>query len=229
MSRGWAFVARQIERERLCLVSSVQHSTSMLTLLLKTLKVMGIIQHVIVDLDDELYDGLHDSLWHSSEKLCFVFYSDNSNVQRIHELYTLYKNKYILLVVTRYLTSVPVVLLPLVPCMLWEMSYFISVPFVANYCPMIKRFMDDHRMALLYQGPIFCSSSFNLCCPLNLPGINERLFTFSIHELFTPSQRRFRKKRTSVMVIQRAVKEWLYRPEVCLGQKIVYRLNCCQK
>lgn len=223
MARGWAFVARQVEKERLCLISSVRYSSIMLTYLIKTLKVMGIIQHVVVDLDDGLYDMLHDS----ATKRCLVFNCDNSNVQRIYELYTLYKNKYIVVVVTRYLTSVPGVLLRLVPCILWEMSYFVSVPFVANYCPMIKRFMDDNRMALLYQGPIFCSSATNICCALILPGINMR--HLNMHKLCTQSQRRFREKRNSVMVIQRAVKEWLYRPEVCLGLKIVYRLNCCQK
>lgn len=225
MLRGWGFVARHIEEERFCLISSHQNVETFMRNTVRTLRLINAVKDVIIA-DEHLNLESIQNL----NKPCVVLYN-NVYTQR-HVIWLLYKLLHIpqciVLLVSPFITAVPPSFLAIIPCILWEKSYFTSVPYIASRCPMINKFMEQDRMVLMQQGqsPVLCNGRRNVCCKLNL-----ELFEHEGHtlQLVIHMQRQFRAKRFYATVIQQAVKEWLYRPQTCLGQKIVYRLNCCQK
>lgn len=135
-----------------------------------------------------------------------------------------YEGKCLVLFMTSFLTAMPVEIMGLVPCLLWNMSYYVNIPYVALHSRLVNQCMQQKREALLHQGPILCDGVDNICCVLNL---FDRDLAFG--NIVVRMQRLYRFKVFCATVIQQAVKQWMYRPNACLGKKIVCRLYACTK
>lgn len=225
MLKGWGFVARHVARERFCLVSSALNAQAMLQSLIKTLQVLGCVRHIFLADDNFTVHLLKNVV-----KPCVVFYT-NGYTQR-HIIWTLCKlmdiPDCVILLVSSYVTAVPDFLLRNVACILWEMPYYTSVPFVAQTCPMINKFMHQRRRALLDIGPLLCIGHLNMCCTLDF-SMEHVIRDALIWQLVVGAQRKFRKRLEHAITIQRFAKDWLYRPNCNLGKHIVQRLTLkCQ-
>jgi hypothetical protein len=153
----------------------------------------------------------------AKQRPCVVLMGDVLSETEFHRLLTF--PKVMVIVYTQYIMSLPYVYLEALMVLLWNMSYRVDVPFVASRCRLVDYFMRQERLVLLTEGPIFLNGCRNICITIELnPWV-------PIGRIVTQLQRRFRRKKHCATVIQRRVKQWLYRPDVCLGQKIVTRLN----
>ena len=222
MSKGWAFVARHVARERICLLSSQSNVEDMLLKLIKTLKLLGIVENVIVVDDNVSFSAVCDK-----RKPCVVLDTASVYTQR-HSIWILYRLLYIpdsvVVLVSSFITAVPQSFLQFVPCLLWEKPYWVHLPHISGRCPIIKKLMEQERSAFLGGGHVLCIGRRNVCCKVDL-GNSEAL----VCQTVVKAQRRFRSKRLCAIVIQQAVKQWLYRPQSSLGKQIVERLtSSCQ-
>jgi len=219
LQRGWGFVARHIDQERFCVLSSAQNMDYLLQNTVQALLLKGVVDKVFIVGRDNM-----DVL--TCTRPCIVYYVDK-NPHSLLNMYNFFLDlqscNYIVLLVTPYMTAIPDLFQPLISCIIWDVSYYTNVPLIAMHCPMIKKFMLQGREALLKQGLILCNGQKNMCCCLDL----APLFYESEWErrIVIPLQRRFRVRRFCATLLQRAIKEWLYRPYASLGQKIVSRLD----
>ena len=219
--RGWKFAAEQVAKRRVCVIASSRHVTNIYGELVYTLKILGLAQDVVELIDKNL---VHlDTLVTSAHKPCVVI---NLNYCNLHmsEFLWLLDVGCIVLLVTPYVTLVPVEFLRFVPLLLWYMSYHVHVPYVAQHHSLVHKFMTQSRQALLYQGPILCDGVDNICLTLNL--FDHDL---AIGNIVTHMQRHFRKKREKATIIQQFIKRQLYFPGYFLGEQIVDRLKLSVK
>lgn len=221
MFKSWGFVARHIARERFCLLSSPHNSHSLQHNVIKTLKLLGFVNSVVIA--DELF--VPDSVTNMS-KPCVLFYM-NGNIQR-HIIWMLYKlfqiQNCIVFLVSQCVTLVPDFLLRNMTCILWDKPQHTSIEYVAQNCPMINKFFRQLRRALLDQGPVLCIGNKNICCTLDFE-VYTILKDVLFWQIIVGKQRQFRKNRVSAIVIQRAVKQWLYRPQSKWSHHIIQRLT----
>lgn len=231
-ARGWAFVARHIARERCCIVASPSNSESIVNNIIKSLQILGLIDQVL-----SVEDTYDIDRWQPPAKPCIVFQPTFDNVVWRNWL-PMYRNwcralehtssPCIVICVTSHITQVSSTILNTMPCILWDLSYFVDVPRIAERCNMINTFMTQERRALLKHGPILCVESNNMCCPLDID-MNTMICEALLRQLVVKAQLRFRARRLCATVIQQAVKQWLYRPQSSLGKNIVERLTVsCQ-
>jgi hypothetical protein len=225
MSKGWGFVARHVARERVCLLSSQANVEDMLMKLIKTLKLLSIVENVIV-----VDDNVSFSAVCNIEKPCVVLDTSCGYTQR-HSIWILYRLLYIpdcvVLLISSFITAVPESFLQFTPCLLWEKPYWVHLPYIARSSSIVKKFMEQERRAFCGDGHVFCIGRRNVCCKVELDDtcLTEAL----VSQRVVKAQRRFRSRRLCVIVIQQAVKQWLYRPQSTLGKQIVERLtSSCQ-
>jgi hypothetical protein len=224
MSKGWVFVARHVARERVCMLSSPTNVESMLTDLMTTLKLLGIIE-TVVTVDDNFSLSVVDSV----QRPCVVFNTQTVYTQR-HIIWLMYKLLYIpnciVLLITPFITAVPESFLQFIPCLLWNKPHWVNMPHIASKCPIIKKFTERECDAFEGKGHVLCIGRRNICCKVDLDAyLPEAL----VWQTVVAAQRRFRARRFYATVIQRFVKEWLYRPHSTLGKHIVERLTLsCQ-
>ena len=222
--RGWKFAAEQVAKRRVCVIASFassRHLTNIYHELVYTLKILGLAQDVVELTDKNLVQLA--TLVTSALKPCVVV---NLNYCNLHmsEFLWLLDVGCIVLLVTPYVTLVPVEFLRFVPLLLWYMSYHVHVPYVAQHYSLVHKFMIESREALLYQGPILCDGVDNICLTLNL--FDHDL---AIGNIVTHMQRHFRKKRENAIIIQQFMKRHLYCPGSFLGEQIVDRLKLSVK
>ena len=219
--RGWKFAAEQVAKRRVCVVSSSRHVINIYTELVYTLKILGLSQDVVELTDRNLVHLV--ALVTSAHKPCVVVNLNYCNLHMSEFMWLLDVGCTVLLV-TPYVTLVPVEFLRFVPLLLWYMSYHVHVPYVAQHYSLVHKCMIESRQALLYQGPILCDGVDNICLTLNL--FDHDL---AIGNIVTQIQRHFRKKRKNATIIQQFIKKHLYCPGFFLGEQIVDRLKLSVK
>lgn len=220
MYRGWGLVAKQIAKRGVGLVANF--GPHLVGDLLYVLQLLGFVKTVFTFQSGDSVNKLRQLL-HGSEKPCIVF--AGNSVDPLDFYYFLRIPNCIVLVTTDFITALPVQYLHYIPCVLWNMSYHVDVPWVAHHYQVIDSCMRHERQALLTQGPILCDGIDDVCCDISLYGSHW----LSFGSIVVGLQHRFRRRRYCAQVIQRVVKQWLYRPDAGLGKKIVFRLNNCTK
>lgn len=128
-----------------------------------------------------------------------------------------------IVVMTRFVLEMPLLYLNAFSCFLWNVRGHVDLPYVAQHYRVLEQFVSQDRHCLGQQGLVFGSEVDNVCCKINLtPWV-------PFGSLVTQVQTRFRYRKHCAIVIQRAVKQWLYRPDACLGQQIICCLNARMK
>jgi hypothetical protein len=225
INRGWYFTAQQVSKRRVCLVSASRQIHALYDELLHTLLILGIVKDVLFLSNENNSPGFLLQV-EAAYKPCIVIqnhvFDDNLGfeIERLIEL----SARCIILFVTPYVTSVPEKYLQHIPLLLWDVSYFVHVPYVAQYHRFIEKCMFHKRQALLHNGPVLFDEVDNICCTLNLFD-----YDLAIGHIVVYMQRTFRWKVHCVIVLQRFIKKYLYRPNAALSQQIISRLYSCKK
>jgi branched-subunit amino acid transport protein len=242
MLRGWKFTADYVKKRRLCTISGFA-ALELKDSLVYTLKLVNKIDQEIQVHANSLDDNEFWSAVYLSKKPCItivfgVTYVQNTELH-LHWVEHLLnvvvgEKKGIVLFVARFLTVIPQTFLRLSSSLIWNLSYYVNVPFVSLHYPMVSKFMNEQRSALLYQGPILCDEIDNVCCTLDLCGLKGSSGAFPQVQMLEESplflsvvktlQERLHRKVKSSQVIQRFVKQWLYRPGTAFSYQIIQRL-----
>jgi len=107
------------------------------------------------------------------------------------------------------------------PCFLWYVVEYADVLYMAQRYRVVQHLVTQNRQCLppWQEGLLFGSDTDNVCCYIDLgPRTNYAQF-------ITQAQDSFRHRKHCATLIQRAVKQWLYRPGAGLGQHVV---SCLQ-
>jgi len=213
-NKGYAFVARQFAAHQGGVLAGFE--VCVLRNLLYVLKCLKLIDSVF--LLTEVNQKLNVEKVLSKERPCVVLMGDVLSDGEFGALLAL--PKVMVLVYTQYILSLPLPYLETLMVLLWNMRYRVDVPGVAFRCRVVHHFMRQERVVLLTEGPLFLNAYTNFCASVDF----QRWVPFGY--TVTRLQRRFKRRQHCAIVIQRAVKQWLYNPNVCLGQRIVHRLKC---
>jgi hypothetical protein len=213
-SRGYAFVARQFAAHQGGVLAGFE--VSVLRDLLYALKCLKLVDSVFMLTEANKKLNVEKVL--SKKRPCVVLMGDVLSEAEFGALLTW--PRVMVLVHTQYILSLPLPYLNTLMVLLWNMRYRVDVPGVAFRCRVVHQFMRQKRVVLLTEGPLFMNAYTNFCASVNF----QRWVPFGY--TVTRLQRRFRRRQHCAIVLQRAIKKWLYSPNMCLGQRIVHRLKC---
>lgn len=228
---AWHTLVKQLEKRRILLIQSGSTFLRVrLPNLLYCLRLLGLVKSLI-KVTDRINDPNFLSVVSNANKPCVVMkaprgtegipFSFEGLVQLAKE------NKCVLVFYTRNVLDLSYNVTKHMPCFLWNFSRLVNMFEMARHCHIVQKFWTQKRGELFVtESPLLLDMVDNMCVTLDL---NATLQESAFEALVVKMQRYFHLKTVSVVVIQRAVKQWLYRPQTCLGVKIVQRLNCCQK
>lgn len=228
---SWYTLVKQVQKRRILLVhSSATFLRVRLPNLLYYLRMLGVVKRVI-KLTDDNHDCNFLSVVANATKPCVLvkLLREPGDYQfYFNGLVRLAKEKKCILILhTRNVRTVSHELVKHIPCLLRNFSSRMNMFEEAIHCSIVLPFWLQKRGELFVtEGPLFLDRVDNMCVTLNFTSkINDSRFEDVVMQM----QRFYHVKVGAVVVIQRAVKQWLYRPQACLSQKIVQRLNCCKK
>lgn len=210
---GYGFVARQLAAQRGGVLSGFE--LPVLHNLLYVLQRFNAIDRVFML--TERNQALDLETVQLSSKPCVVLMGDVLSDSRYLELLLI--PSCMIIVFTLFIVILPPVYLDSMVVLFWNMNYQVNIPFIASRCHLVKHFMRQEHRVLLEHGPIFLNGFHNLCCSITL----DRWLPFG--SIVVSLQSKFRRRQHCLVILQRAVKQWLYRPGACIGQQIVFRLN----
>ena len=214
MLKGWAFVAHHVARQRFCVVMSTPNWESIVDNLVKALRILGYFDRILTW--RETYDL---EPWQPPAKPLVVFQPnfENTHFYQWWILYTKWwtrdfempESPCIVIVVCRLLIKkVSSDMFNRTGCILWDKSFYPDMRYLPERSNMMRTFMTQRRLALEKKdGTVFCMEHSNMCISVDLDvdqGAQVGL------RAIVKAQQRFRQRRTKAIVIQRAVKKWLY-------------------
>ena len=225
---SWHTLVKQVEKRRILLIQSGSTFLRVrLPNLLYCLRLLGLVKNLF-KVTDTIDDPNFLSVVSTTIRPCVVMKAPQATESYHKGLIRLAKQKKcILLFYTRNVLDLSHNGTKHMPCFLWNFSRRVNMFEVARHCNVVRKFWVQKRGELFVtEGPLLLDKVDNMCVTLDLNAtLPERKFGAVVVRM----QRYFQLKTVSVVVIQRAVKQWLYRPQMCLGQEIVKRLNCCKK
>lgn len=214
---GYGFLARKLLQRRRLLLAGVSHSVCME--LLYTVRLLQGPQNMYLFTGREPLNR-SDVVFQTS---CVVVILGYDTLMYRDFIWLLSLPHCILIVMTHFVLEMPMLYLHAFTCFLWNVRGHVDVPYVAQHYSVLQQFVSQNRSCLWQKGLLFGSEADNVCCNINLgPWV-------PFGYLVTQAQTRFRHRKHCAIIIQRAVKQWLYRPDICLGQQIIYGLNAGMK
>ena len=228
---SWHTLVKQVEKRRILLIQSGSTFLRVrLPNLLYTLRLFGLVKSLI-KVTDRINDPNFLSVISNANKPCVLMKAPRkteacpSYFKGLIRLAT--EKKCILLFYTRNVLDLSPNVTKHMSCFLWNFSRLVNMFEMARHCPIVTMFWKQKRGELFVtEEPLLLDTVDNMCVTLDL---NASLHESQFGAVVVRMQRNYQVKARAVIVIQRAVKQWLYRPQMCLGQKIIQRLNCCQK
>jgi hypothetical protein len=228
---SWHTLVKQVEKRRILLIQSGSTFLRVrLPNLLYSLRLLGLVKKLI-RVTDSINDPNFLSVVSTTIKPCVLMKAPRGSEDNLFYCKGLIRlakqKKCILLFYTRNVLDLSLNVTKHMPCFLWNFSRLVNMFEMARHCETVTKFWKQKRGELFVtEGPLFMDTVDNMCVTLDL---NATLPESQFGAVVVRMQRNYQLKRVAVVVLQRAVKEWLYRPQTCLGKKIVFRLNCCQK
>lgn len=228
---SWHTLVKQVEKRRILLIQSGSTFLRVrLPNLLYCLRLLGLVKNLF-KVTDTIDDPHFLSVVSTTIRPCVVMKAPRGTEacpSYFKGLVRLAKEKKcILLLYTRNVLDVSFkVTRHIKPCFLWHFSRLVNMYEMARHCHMVAMFWPKRSRLFVTEGPVLLDMVDNMYVILDLNAtLSERKFGAVVVRM----QRYFQLKTVSVVVIQRAVKQWLYHPQTCLGLKTVHRLNCCKK
>ena len=230
---SWHTLLKQIEKRRVLVIQSGSRFLRIqLPNLLYCLRLLNLVNSLI-----KVTDGMNDpnffSVVSKANKPCVLMKAplDTENgLFYFKGLLRLAKEKKcILLFYTRNVLDLSPTVTTHMPCFLWNFSRLVNMFEMARRCHVVQKFWAQKRGELFVsEGPLLMDIVDNLCVTLDF---HSTLQESGFEALVVRMQRYFQLKTMAAVVIQRAVKQWLYHPQTCLGKKVVKRLelSCKQK
>jgi len=217
---GYVWLARQISRVGSALL--VNQRPEKVTQLVYTLQTLGLVNKEVVWVTESSHTPPMFCRPTAPGVYCVVLCDNsvlyNCDVQLLTDMIS--SKQFLLLVCTTQVGTVPPFYLQYLPCMLWNMGRYVHVPWVAGMYHVVNKFMRQERSALLHQGDVFLDDTTDCCVTVDL---RPRFCGSAV--LICHLQRAFRTKRRAAVTLQRCLKQWLYRPDAGLGNKIIVQLQ----
>lgn len=231
-NHGWVSLAKHVSERRICLLCSDLMKPAVKEFnpkLLYVLKLLGYVQDVI-----ELthLNNSSDLLLtvEAAVKPCVLIRMQEHFAFHLKKMLKLAKQgKCIVLFHANYIPFLRPKLLKLIPCLVWNLSRETNVKEAGFQYSFINKCWINKRQALFQTRkplPVLLDAVDNICCKLYLRKSPNKL---SKRKIAKRLQRVYRTKVLCAIIIQQAVKQWLYRPNAALGQQIVNRLYSYKK
>lgn len=226
---SWHTLVKQVEKRRILLIQSGSTFLRVrLPNLLYCLRLLGLVKKLI-KVTDNNYDPQFLSVVSTTIRPCVLMKAprDIDCPSYFKGLVQLAKEKKcILLLYTRNVLDVSFkVTFYMKPCFIWHFSRLVNMYEMARHCHIVAMFWSKRGRLFVTEDPVLLDTVDNMYVTLDL---NVTLSECKFEAVVVRMQRYFQLKTVSVVVIQRAVKQWLYHPQTCLGLKTVHRLNCCK-
>ena len=224
---SWHTLVKQVEKRRILLIQSGSTFLRVrLPNLLYTLRLLGLVKSLI-KVTDRINDPNFLSVISNANKPCVLMKAPRDTEDNLFYYKGLIRlakeKKCILLFYTRNVLDLSPGVTKHMSCFLWNFSRLVNMYEMARHCHIVQKFWTQKRGELFVtEGPLFMDTVDNMCVTLDL---NATLRECKFGAVVVRMQRNYQVKARAVVVIQRAVKQWLYHPQIRMGKRVVERLS----